>query len=130
MRISSASATIGAIAIAVCFFFIGFVSHGSPGPKPRVTPTPPRPDGNPVGFHLHGQAQVKPQSFSLTQCDPNCTVLFDVSIGQNGNPPPATTSCTSMCFHFAGSNMVEYSNNTMTHPQETVSADGTMAITP
>ncbi|MBV9233013.1 MAG: hypothetical protein JO030_03130, partial [Candidatus Eremiobacteraeota bacterium] len=76
MRLSPASAAFGAALIAVFFFFFGFAARqqaaiASPDPKPSR-------DGNPIGFHLKGQAKIDVPN--LTQCNgkAGCYLTLDV----------------------------------------------------
>lgn len=75
---------LAAIAIVVAAFFIGRWS------------CPPPPDGNPVGYHLHGLV-VMDQQASLSACAAAkpCTLSLDVYFNPSSNPS-TTASCNGV----------------------------------
>jgi hypothetical protein len=82
---------IGGVLIAVAFFFIGQKT------------CPPPPDGNPVGFHLNGNAVIDQKAVSLSSCSSStpCNLKFDIYFNASAAPTTAA-SCgsASSCFSF------------------------------
>lgn len=108
------AAIFGGLVIAGLFFFLGRSSC----PQPE--------DGNPIGFHLHGLAKID-HSLDVSKCNPECVVKFNVNIAKNGGTASSATCPTTNCVHFSGTQMLVQSTDDATpHPEETVSADGTL----
>ena len=106
------------IGASIVFAVGGFIAGRSTCPKPA--------DGNPVGFHLHGQAQVDKNDLTCSANAP-CNLSFDVTIGKDNAQPAAVDCRTANCLHFHGNNMLVQSTDDATpHPWETVNADGTV----
>lgn len=129
------AAVLGAIAIALVFFVLGHTvwppaPHPTPFPSMAPSPThsPPPPDGNPIGFHFHGAAKIDRLGLDLKKCANHpCTLNFDFVIAKTGHPDPAARHCPSRnCLHFHSSKTMYVSSrdDAMSHPEETVSADG------
>ncbi len=81
---------IAAIVIAVVAFFIGRLSG-------------PPPDGNPIGYHLHGLAKIDQQQVNLSSCSSSnpCTLNFDVYFNTSAAPGNTASCGTSpSCFSF------------------------------
>jgi len=65
----------------------------------------PPPDGNPVGFHLHGLAKMDQQSLNLSSCSNStpCYVQIDLAFDPSAAPSPTPTPCatSTSCISFS-----------------------------
>ena len=66
----------------------------------------PPPDGNPVGFHMHGMAKMDQASLNLASCSNKnpCYVQIDLALDPSVTPSPAPTPCAAAatsCFSFS-----------------------------
>jgi hypothetical protein len=112
-----------AIVFGIGGFFIGL--------SKCVTPE----DGNPVGFHLTGEAQVKTSSLDLKQCTSACGVRFDFRLVKQGtttNAYPAPTCDTGKpCFEFTDVKTMQVgsTDDAMKHNEEPVAVSGVVELT-
>ncbi len=86
---------IGAIAIVIVGILIGHFAI-------------PPPDGNPIGYHLHGLAKMDQPAPSLSSCSNvnPCTLQFDAAFDPSAAPKSTPTPCPSP----ASSGCVSFSN--------------------
>ena len=128
MRSNSATVIVSATLAAGSFLF-GYAVQGK-------CHTPPPDDGNPVGFHATGKAQIPSQFRWPPPCLANqtCTVTIDLVM------PNSTSNykcATSYCLKFQGTNMavnsLDWDNSP--HPDNLASSEpknitGTIYIGP
>ena len=97
MQNRSLGTAVGAIAIAVASFLAGFAAH-----QPRVSQLAPsgfQKDGNPIGFHLAGFANVN-NRLNLTACPTaaaRCQLNVDIHFTRSGPVPSVSCGAVSDC---------------------------------
>ncbi|MBV8725934.1 MAG: hypothetical protein JO078_03765 [Candidatus Eremiobacteraeota bacterium] len=90
MKVSLPTAAIGAALVAVFFFYLGVVQH-STGVAAQI-------DGNPVGFHMKGNAII--DIAHVKKCAKKaCYLTFDVLLSQS-TPPVSAVCGKPYCLHF------------------------------
>ena len=132
MRSNWLGSAVGAVCIAVGFFFIGlWAGHSSNHPFKK----PPPADGNPIGFRLHGLVTVEPKSFDINACAKGCTLDYNV-VTDKSNKPPKKQPCekgAANCLYFYGMKMTEWSEDDYGPKPEdagNIAGDGTIHINP
>jgi hypothetical protein len=92
-------------------------------------------DGNPVGFHLTGEARVKPNSsLDLTKCTSTCGVRFEfhlVKQGTSNTYPSPRCDPSKPCFEFTDSTpmLVGSTDDAIKHEEERVTVSGVVELT-
>lgn len=116
----------GGIGIAIVFFVAGHV-------VPFCFLGVCTEDGNPIGYHLYGQAKIdQSHALNLTSCGNNpCNLDFNFVIAKQGKPQPTATTCpSSNCLRFSASRtMTEWSKDDVKEHNDdgnNVSVEGTV----